>query len=125
MGSPGTGKSTTGQLLGRQHGYVYYEADSFASMKNPFNDLNADNPTMNQVKMKFLKGNGAKERALLMKSCEKLWQQVMSGAEYDEAELNKYYIALAEDIKKQKERIGGDWAIAHVILNESARAEMR
>ena len=125
MGSPGTGKSTTGQLLGRHHGYVYYEADSFAMLKNPFNDLSADNPTMNQVKMKFLKGKGAKERAQLMKSCEKLWQQVMAGAEYDVQELNKYYIALAEDIKKNKERIGGDWAIAHVILNDSARAEMR
>ena len=55
-GAPGMGKSTTAQLLGRYHGYVYYEGDCFNSLKNPFIDLNADDPTMAQVKQKTLKG---------------------------------------------------------------------
>ena len=55
-GAPGMGKSTTAQLLGRHHGYVYYEGDCFNSLKNPFIDLNADDPTMAQVKQKTLKG---------------------------------------------------------------------
>ena len=29
-GAPGMGKSTSAQMLGRDHGYVYYEADCFA-----------------------------------------------------------------------------------------------
>ena len=31
-GAPGMGKSTTAQILGRLHGYVYYEADCFGKM---------------------------------------------------------------------------------------------
>ena len=36
-GPPGTGKSTTAQCLARDHGYVYYEADCFASLKESRN----------------------------------------------------------------------------------------
>ena len=53
-GAPGMGKSTSAQMLGRDHGYVYYEADTFGLMKNPFIDLNADNPSMAQMKQKIL-----------------------------------------------------------------------
>ena len=45
-GPPGAGKSTTAQLMGRKHGYVYYEGDCYNSMTNPFVDLNVDNPTL-------------------------------------------------------------------------------
>ena len=55
-GAPGMGKSTSAQLLGRYHGYVYYEADCFGGLKNPFNNLDSDNPTLDQIKMKNLKG---------------------------------------------------------------------
>ena len=44
-GPPGAGKSTTAQLMARNHGYVYYEADSFGIYCNPFVDVNAENPT--------------------------------------------------------------------------------
>lgn len=50
------GKSTSAQILGRDKGYVYYEADTFGLMKNPFVDLNADNPSMAQMSQKELKG---------------------------------------------------------------------
>ena len=32
-GAPGMGKSTTAQILARNHGFVYYEADCFGSLK--------------------------------------------------------------------------------------------
>ena len=47
-GPPGAGKSTSAQLMGRNHGYVYYEGDCYNSIANPFVDLNVDNPTMAQ-----------------------------------------------------------------------------
>ena len=50
LGPPGAGKSTTAQLFGRNHGYVYYEADCFMSQVNPFVDLNADDPSLAQVR---------------------------------------------------------------------------
>ena len=55
-GAPGMGKSTSAQILGRDKGYVYYEADCFGLMKNPFIDLNVDNPSMAQMTQKKLKG---------------------------------------------------------------------
>ena len=50
------GKSTSAQLLARDHGYVYYEADAFAMMLNPFVDLHDDNPSMATAKQRILKG---------------------------------------------------------------------
>ena len=55
-GAPGMGKSTSAQILGRDFGYVYYEADCFGVLKNPFTDLSVDNPSMVSVKQKYLKG---------------------------------------------------------------------
>ena len=46
LGPPGAGKSTSAQLFGRNHGYVYYEADCFMNQVNPYVDLNADDPTL-------------------------------------------------------------------------------
>merc|ERR1719228_2184879 len=51
-GSPGLGKSTSAQLLAREHGYVYYEADCFFALKNPYIPPDVENPSMAQVKQK-------------------------------------------------------------------------
>ena len=66
-GAPGMGKSTSAQLLARDNGYVYYEADAFNMMHNPFNSLDSENPSMDTVKQKILKGPGAAERSELGK----------------------------------------------------------
>ena len=54
-GPPGVGKSTTAQLLARNHGYVYYEADCLSMFVNPFVDIMDPNPSMAQMKQKPLK----------------------------------------------------------------------
>ena len=54
-GPPGCGKSTTGQMMGREAGYVYYEADCTMSYVNPFIPLDVDQPSMATVKQKPLK----------------------------------------------------------------------
>merc|ERR1712106_1029963 len=48
-GTPGLGKSTSAQLLGKKHGYVYYEGDCFAGLKNPYIPKDVDSPPMAQV----------------------------------------------------------------------------
>ena len=60
VGPPGAGKSTSGQLLGRDHGYVYYEADCFGMFANPFVDPNVDEPTLQIAKQKPLKVSNCK-----------------------------------------------------------------
>ena len=54
-GPPGVGKSTTAQLLSRNFGYVYYEADCTMSFLNPFIPPNEENPTVSSFKQTPLK----------------------------------------------------------------------
>ena len=54
-GPPGAGKSTTCQLMGRKHGFVYYEADAMMSFVNPFVPLDVENPSYAQRFQKPLK----------------------------------------------------------------------
>ena len=54
-GAPGAGKSTTAQLMGRDAGYIYYEADCAMGFLNPFVPTDVDNPTLAAFKQKPLK----------------------------------------------------------------------
>ena len=54
-GPPGAGKSTTAQIFGRNHGYVYYEADCFVQKVSPFIDLNVADPSLSQLDQTPLK----------------------------------------------------------------------
>ena len=119
------GKSTSAQLLARSQGYVYYEADCFGALKNPYVPLDVDNPSLAQVTQKPLKGSGMEERKKVTQDCHTIWRDLMAGKDYDKELFRKYYQALTGDIKKEKKRIGGDWAIAHVLLTRELRDNMR
>ena len=119
------GKSTSGQMLGRDHGYVYYEADCFAHMKNPYIPLDVENPSMAQTKQKNLKGPGAEARLELLGKTTDMWLDLFAGKAFDREIMEKYYAAMAVDIGAEKKRIGGDFAIAHVILTKEIRDKMR
>ena len=119
------GKSTTAQILARNHGYVYYEADCFGSMKNPYIPLDVANPSIAQIHQKNLKGPGMEERKSLLKRSQDLWQDLMSGEEYDEELLMEYHREMALDIHRERKRIGGDFAVACVLLNKDVRSEVR
>ena len=119
------GKSTSAQLLGRDHGYVYYEADCFSRLCNPYVPLNVDNPSLAQVNQKILKGPGAEERKAMIKRTSSMWQNLMAGKEFNTELMLEFYELLALDIRREKERIGGDFAIATVILKKEAREHIR
>ena len=54
------GKSTSAQVLARDHGYVYYEADAFGLMKNPFIDVDDADASLATTKQRGLKGDFSK-----------------------------------------------------------------
>ena len=50
---------------------------------------------------------------------------MMQGLEFNMEAVKSFYRELAMDIKTQKQRIGGDWAVAHVVFRREIRDMMR
>jgi len=124
-GAPGMGKSTSAQFLARNYGYVYYEADCFGALKNPYVPLDVDNPTMAGMYQKQLKGVGMEERKAAGKKIQGTWGKIMQGKDYDKEHLLEFYRLMAADIANEKRRIGGDFAVATVLLTADIRAAIR
>jgi len=124
-GAPGMGKSTSAQLLAKNHGYVYYEADCFMGLKNPYVPLDTDNPSMAQMYQKVLKGPGMEERQAVVKKFQTIFGDIMAGNPHDKEGQLEFYRHMAADIDREKKRIGGDFAIAHVLMTAKIRKFMR
>ena len=71
-------------------------------------------------------GPGAAERAKVLKALQNdVWGPLMAGQKYDKAKMSEYYKLMAEDIAKQKQRIGGNWATAMVVFSRGDRDMIR
>ena len=53
------------------------------------------------------------------------WASMMKGLDINMDAVKAFYRELAMDIKTQKERIGGDWAVAHVLIHREIRDMIR
>ena len=127
-GTPGIGKSTSAQLLGKTHGYVYYEGDCFVGIKNPYIPRDADNPSMAQVSQRPLKGEGLEKRMEICKNGTDAFMGLMKGEELGAENTKKFfgfYSALCDDILSERKRIGGDWAIATIAFTRALRDHIR
>ena len=74
IGPPGFGKSTTAQLMSREHGYVYYEGDCFFGLRNPYIPADVENPSMAQMSQRMLVGEGMEERREVCQRGTKQWE---------------------------------------------------
>merc|ERR1712179_735348 len=129
-GAPGLGKSTTAQLLSRHHGYVYYEGDCFFGLRNPYIPSDVPEPSLAQLKQRKLIGEGVKERQELFRRVNKAFMKLFgdSGEELNDIDykvIKEGYKAMCDDIKKERERMGGDWAICCVLLTRKIRDIVR
>ena len=120
-------------MLNDLQGFVYYEGDCFAGLRNPYIPLDVENPSLAQIRQKELVGEGIEERRELGRNIHSLFMKIMNeGLEvkFDDSEdarqMKKYYQLLCEDIKKERRRIGGDWAVASaLVLDGDWRAYVR
>jgi len=124
-GPPGLGKSTSAQLLSREHGFVYYEGDCFFGLRNPYIPANVENPSLAQSKQRKFVGAGVKERKAICDKAVKQWEGMLEGREVDEDALEGMYREMCKDISRERARLGGDWAIAVVLHSQSIRDFVR
>ena len=80
---------------------------------------------MAMVHQKTLTGPGAEERQAMLQRSMTMWGDVMAGKEYDMELMLEYHEHLALDIKREKQRIGGDFAIATFLLDRATRDHLR
>lgn len=123
-GGPGLGKSTSGHLLGKNAGYVYYEADAFFLHLNPYIAPEADEPTLAMMKQKFLKGVSQKRIDDVANGMGE-FMEMLKGNEYDFDKTCLYYSAMCLDIANEKRRIGGDWVVANAVPTRVSRDHIR
>ena len=66
-----------------------------------------------------------RERIEVIRDVTSEWAPMMKGLDFDLDAAKMFYRELAMDIKTQKERIGGDWAVAHVVYIREIRDMIR
>ena len=123
-GAPGLGKSTSGLLLAKKKEYVYYEADCFMNHMNPFVSKDAEDPTIAGFAQTFLKGV-PQERIDIVSEGVNDWLYALQGEKYDSELVQKWYLEMCKDIKREKKRIGGNWAIAQAVPKRYMRDYIR
>jgi len=119
-GPPGAGKSTNCQLLAKHKNFVYYEADCTMSLINPFTDLETENPSMASFNSKALKGM-PEESVRTILEVAKLWEKVLDDKSIFEERFKPVYKLMADDIQRQRKRLGGTFAVAHAVATRGNR----
>ena len=120
-GPPGLGKSTSAQLLSRDHGYVYYEGDCFFVLKNPYIPPNVEGASLGQWQQRKLVGEGAAERRAMADKSAKQWRARMAGEEWQAAPIEEASREMFQDIARERARLGGDWVVACVLDTRDIR----
>lgn len=125
-GNTGSGKSTTCQLMAREKGFTYYEADCTSQLVNPFTDVNADNPTVASFMSKPLKGLPKETAEALLYSVAGMTKMFETGDFEGFGEVTKpLYKFMADDIARQQKRLGGTFAVAHAVARRESRDYIR
>ena len=124
-GGPGLGKSTSGLVLARNFGYVYYEADAFMRHLNPYVPLNVEEPSLAATtKQNFLK-DVPEQRVEAVANGVESFINSLSGKEYDLEKFCGLYSFLCKDIEREQKRIGGDWVVAQAVPTRTLRNHIR
>ena len=99
-GTPGAGKSTTAGAIAKRGNWVYYEGDRFIMGFNPYLAPN-ENQVAARSEKPALIGPGMTQRRKAVKS---FWD--------DQDVDGTCYKLMAEDIKKERQRVGGNFVVA-------------
>ena len=103
---------------------MYYEADCYGGVVDPFIPLEVDEPSLAQMKQKPIKGRTV-EGLQSMDDGMPEFKKMIQGAPYDDEKIKPFYRHLAEDIVKHKQRLGGNFAVAQAVPKREMRDFMK
>ena len=123
-GAPGLGKSTSGLILSRTKDYVYYEADAYGMNVNPYLPPDVEEPSLATAKQKPLAGV-PQERIDAINNGIKDFMAMIKGEDYRKEGVENFYSGMCKDIKKERKRMGGDWAVAQAVPSRAFRDHIK
>ena len=119
-GPPGAGKSSTAQFMGKNHGYVYFEGDTFLSFVNPYLPLDVQEPSLELRNQKPLKGYSLETAQALLKGITE-WSELLKFADHDTQAIIEFYKVMANFVLKEKTKIGGNFVVAQAVPTKQMR----
>ena len=124
MGLPGSGKSTTGGIIAKDHDWVNYEGDGFSFGFNPYVFPNESQVDARSDKPALI-GEGMSARGLAIVEFFVNQMQRFANITTDRSPTDRYYNLMSKDILKERERVGGDWIVTYAVAKRADRDVIR
>ena len=122
----GMGKTTTCMSLHHRHGFTYYEGDCFLGGSEPYPEGQAPaGPTRGGTRplpRELLPAGFEDAVGTLMKS---IFAYIRGGPVPTPADCAPFLTLLADDVRREWDRIGGDFVVAFAIYDRPARDLVR
>jgi len=119
-GPPGSGKSTVAGMIADNGTWIFYEGDGFMLGHNPYVFPNESVVDVRSEKPALI-GAGMRERmfaVLGFLNNQRMWEKNQTE---DRSPTKRFYQLMAEDIKSERKRVGGDWIVAFAMSRRSDR----
>merc|ERR1719431_1987050 len=110
-GPPGSGKSTIAGIIAKNEKWVFYEGDGFFLGFNPYVFPNESQVEARSEKPALI-GPGMSDRVAALVQFFINQDQIGKNETNNRRPTDHYYNLMAQDIKKERERVGGDWICA-------------
>jgi len=123
-GPPGSGKSTAAGLIAKNHDWIFYEGDGFMLGFNPYVFPNESQVDARSEKPALF-GPGMAARKAARSGFFANWDLLGKNLTTDRSQINHFLRLMAEDIKKEKARVGGDWVVAFAMATRKDRDVFR
>jgi len=119
-GPPGSGKSTIAGIIAKQEKYVFYEGDGFLLGFNPYVFPNESQVAARSEKPALI-GPGMAARGEALARFLINQYQLAQNETTDRGPTDYYFNLMAENIKAERERVGGNWIVAFALKNRLDR----
>ena len=119
-GPPGSGKSTVAGMIADNGSWIFYEGDGFLLGHNPYVFPNESVVDVRSEKPALI-GAGMRERMFAMLGFFNNQREWEKDNTVDRSPTEKFYRLMAEDIRKERRRVGGDWIVAFAMSRVTDR----